>query len=806
VRRAVLAALAALLVMTAPAAAQLDRVSVHEGSDFNDAQTLRNLTVTNDGEVRFGVSERYADGFEDEPLDNGPADGWDGPSTTAVEVSDAYPSNEGDNTFHVNNDNYQMRVDGQPWNASTGNVSVWVRQGSQPQFGGLNLTEGGDSVIRVGISSDDLVYYDSGTEQTLESNVDDVEMEVHGIDPASGTFDLRYRVDGGAWQTAAGLGANAPMTDGWQSSYLEADAGGDVWFDSFSAEGSFSRGVYLSEVHEITNPDTTFVNVTHVEGGRLRVFAECIDPGGSTSGCGFISETTTTGNHSFSIPDQDTNRVQLRIIFNRWDENAEIRFDVEGMSAPSRDPVVDNSSASPDGATVGSTPTLEVNVSDPDFATEGGDVVEVDFELNGLVVGTDTLTSNGTASYSPSTVNAGTNTWNVTATDDFQRSADGGAFSFSSPGTLEVRNETNTSELVDEVETQAEFHFDRDDSPDLIESRNSSTGVVDMSGLPADEDFVVVASADGYYSRRVWVPSLFETGTVYLLNESENAVQPTFTLTDFTGKYPRERTILEIQRGLNNSSGTRTWQTVEGDFFGGANRVPAQLEFNVRYRLRIRNAVTNETRLLGAYTASSSELIDLELTGDEAVVAPEGEPGVGIEPAVAALPPGTIDFNVTVTDGGAGLDSYTVEVVDGSGSTLSSSTYGSAGSRTEAVDVSGSGGVTVWVNWTAGPETGSRSAAYEVSTRPDDDHALLPVLAAADLGGGTPNTLSVLVTLVVSISATAFAADRLGSAKAGLVGVAAATGAALLGWIPLMWMVPTAVAWVVLAEAGGGLR
>jgi hypothetical protein len=799
--RALLVAAVALLVMTAPAAAQLDRVSVHEGSDFENAQTLRNLTVTNDDEVRFGVSERYSDSFEDEPLDTGPAEGWDGPSNINVEVTDSFPSNDGSNTFYINSEDYQMKVDGQPWNASTGNVSTWVRVSNQPVFSGLNLTEGGSSVIRVGIDGDELVYYDSGTEQTLETGISEAEFKIYDIDPSADTFDLRYKVDGGAWQTAADLGSDSPMTNGWQSSYITSGGAGKAWFDSFSAEGSFSRGVYLSEVHEITNPDTTFINVTHVEGGRLRVFAECVAPDGSTSGCGFISETTTTGNHSFSIPDQDTNRVQLRIIFNRWDENPEIRFDVEGMSAPSRDPVVDNSSASPDGATVGSTPTLEVNVSDPDFATEGGDSVTVDFELNGLVVGSDTLTSNGTASYSPSSVQGGENTWNVTATDDFQRSADGGVFNFTSPGTLEVRNETNTSQLVDGVETQAEFYFDRDNQPDLIESRNSTTGVIDMSGLPADEEFVVVAGAEGYYNRRIWVPSLFETGTVFLLNDSENAVQPTFTLTDFTGEYPRNATVLEIQRALNTSTGSE-WQTVEGDYFGGANQVTAQLKFNERHRLVITNTRTNESRILGPYTATSSNIVELEVFTDDEVIAEQEGPHALFTPTVSTLAAKQTGMSAEVFNGSESLDGYTVRAALENGTTLHSSSYtGQGGLHTFTADLSGAGGqeVTVWVNWTAGASSGSINETWYVSPGRSNQYSLLSLVAGVDLGGSTPNALSVLLTLTLAVFGTAYAATNTGSGVAGLAGLGVIVAAGIIDWVPLVWVVPVGLTWVILS-------
>lgn len=58
-----------------------------------------------------------------------------------------------------------------------------------------------------------------------------------------------------------------------------------------------------------------------------------------------------------------------------------------------------------------------------------------------------------------------------------------------------------------------------------------------MSGLPADQEFVVIADPDGYYSRRVVITSLFEQQTMYVLSKNEAAVQNRFVLNDRSGQF-----------------------------------------------------------------------------------------------------------------------------------------------------------------------------------------------------------------------------------------------------------------------------
>ncbi len=134
------------------------------------------------------------------------------------------------------------------------------------------------------------------------------------------------------------------------------------------------------------------------------------------------------------------------------------------------------------------------------------------------------------------------------------------------PSQLQIHPESRPSELIDTDNMTIEFFVE--DELDSVVTRNASGGKVNMSGLPADESFVAVASADGYSNRRIFIDSLIQTQDIYLPGETEDTVAIEFNLEDFSGNFNQESTVLEIQRSIDGN-----WQTVEGDFFGATSKV-----------------------------------------------------------------------------------------------------------------------------------------------------------------------------------------------------------------------------------------
>lgn len=264
-----------------------------------------------------------------------------------------------------------------------------------------------------------------------------------------------------------------------------------------------------------------------------------------------------------------------------------------------------------DGVTVDQDPvTLSVDVDGPGT---GSFTVEFRNATDGSLIGTDTITDNGTATtdWSQSQMLMGTNRWYATLQSGGSQSETN---EFGIPGTLEIRDE-QTQALLDGTNMTVDVSFYSGN--ETIYSRNTSDGRVDLSGLPTDRSFIVnvVDVNDSYHDRRIFISDITETATAYLLNTSANAVDIEFLLADKTGQFDGRDTRLLISKGfpVNQSGNTtiREFKQLSGDRFGAANGYSVTLEQGQRYQLRIAN--DERARLLGHYQPERSEAVELEI-------------------------------------------------------------------------------------------------------------------------------------------------------------------------------------------------
>jgi len=242
---------------------------------------------------------------------------------------------------------------------------------------------------------------------------------------------------------------------------------------------------------------------------------------------------------------------------------------------------------------------FSIDISDSDFAFDG-DTVDATLFIDGESVGSETLSANGSASITTTISEGGGHEYYWVVSDRYGLETTTSTFSFDIPSELRIYNESSPDNLVDNVTVEILF-YGGPDGDQFTFQRETSNGVVDMSGLPVDQEFVVVASADGYNNRRIYVESLFQQASVFLLPESSTAAYNVFQIDDKSGSYPPGETRLIIQRGLNKS-GNFSWYTVSGDFFGGTNSHETYLRYNQRYRLIVENN-QGDRRVIGAYMA-----------------------------------------------------------------------------------------------------------------------------------------------------------------------------------------------------------
>ena len=346
-----------------------------------------------------------------------------------------------------------------------------------------------------------------------------------------------------------------------------------------------------------------------------------------TAGGTVLNQSTfsSSGNHTLTWAESGADNVEVVVDFDTSSPDYVARLHGDGVFAATNSPTVDDSSLSPNSTseTVGSLPvTLSASVSDPDFGTVQGDSATVEWYVDGSKRGETTISSNGTTSYELSSVDSGTHDWHVEVTDEDGHTDTSATGSFAMPGELKIYNESAPNSLVDSATVNIQFYGGQDGDAFTVQ-RSTTDGTIDMSGLPADQEFIVVVNSDGYHNRRIYLESLTEQANVYLLPTSEQAVYNVFRIDDKSGSYPPGETRIIIQRALNKS-GNFTWQTVSGDFFGSTNEHKTNLRYNVRYRLIVEND-QGQRRMMGPYFATDENNPKVITVSSIVVSPPEGQ-------------------------------------------------------------------------------------------------------------------------------------------------------------------------------------
>jgi len=450
------------------------------------------------------------------------------------------------------------------------------------------------------------------------------------------------------------------------------------------------------------------------------------------------------------------------------------------------------SNPSPQGDLTEIPSNLTVEFSDPDLSSALTDAVSVEISLNGDVVATRSKTAAGTLTVDLANqqLPAGQNNWTVTATDPFGQTTTA-QYGFGVPGTLKIFNESAPTELINNSTVELRFFFENlAGSPDLIETRTASNGSVNMTGLPANEPFVIVAEAPGFAPRRIFVPSLIENQELYLLPNSVGRVNTIFEIEDYSGNFPPDSTVLLVQRELAGPG----WSTVVGDFFGANADFPAELATDKRHRLVLLNVATGDRRVLGTYTPITSET-------ETVTVSPEGEfeiigrgPIVSVSPELSQLPPRDgVEISAGVLPGDDELAGWTAEIVavnaTGAETSLATVSDTAGGTLAQDLNLSGRDGqrVEIRVSWSTDAASGSRTIGYRVEQSPASSDNFLSALGAfeAALPGGDRAGVLGFLSFSITIIGTAavVSAYQLPTELSGLIALLFLLLFAVLGWI-----------------------
>ncbi|WP_423745094.1 LamG domain-containing protein (plasmid) [Haladaptatus sp. SPP-AMP-3] len=780
-------------------------------SDFSNAETLQNVSVSGTGEAASVALDSIGGGVSRWSFDG--------------DATDAWANNDGS----VSGGSYSTGVDGQAISLSGADKVTVADSGS------LDVSD---------ITFSTWIKWDGTTPQLYDPVVADKYGSYQvAIDSKNGNSQLRWRVWVGGTKYDI-LSPNSVPADTWvhymgtydgsrmvlyrdgsqvgsnssPSGAIDSSANGLTFGQDFNGDNGYSGSIDVSRIYSDaksgaiaaqlhSNPGTdialdygTYVSANHSVSDAKEMFANLTLSNASATvrGEGWtgaqwqpVTSTSysTSGNRTLDISGTSYETWRVNVSFVKTGGNPTAELHDEGILVGTQPSSIDNNSLSPNttSSPVDSLPvTLSATVSDPDFVN--GDAATVHWFIDGTERGTTTATSNGTTTFTVSDSLAGGNHfWHLEVTDQYGHRTTSATAQFVTPAKLRIFNETAPSTLVDSATVEVRMLTNETGAVEVFK-RNTSDGVINMTGLPADKPFIVVAEADGYYNRRIFVPSLYETQSIYLLPETETVSDTIFSIDDYTGNYPSDDTVLLVQRPLNGN-----YKTVLGDYFGATGEFPAELAYNTRHRLVLYNVKTGEKRIVGTYTPLTSSTQTVIVTPKGVTTLEDEPPSVVLHPQVHRLPAldGT-DISVTVREGDQTVTNWNVTASlqnDSSTTTVWIASDTSPGTLSKSLDLNGHHASTLVVNvtWTtSGGQSATKTYRISLSEAIGNDQSLLEGLAglaALSPAGGARTAFTGFLAMLVTVLVVASVGSIQPSGEiAGLAGVLTLTGFSVIGF------------------------
>ncbi|WP_435359286.1 Ig-like domain-containing protein [Haloarchaeobius sp. DFWS5] len=441
----VFALFASFLVVTqvpaSAAAGALATGSIHtNASDFQQASTLTNLTVSGSGDDASVVFQSgFSDGFETG------LSGYAGQTgvfeTTASEAylgSYSLSKNSGDHAHHG------VYSDSDTWSAAESKTaSVWYYHGddNNPR-GGVFLSDGSGNGY-IGYVDPTYTGGSGGLSIGRVSGSNTYETELVDTSSLSLSKNTWYKVflehDGGNEYTVrledtAGNTVAGPLTT-TDSTYSPTRIGSwaydsDLYLDELSGDGGLSNsGQYVGGVHDVSNAEQAFVDLS------LSNVDATVRVEGSESGSSWTTVATDTksasGNYSLDISGTSYEKWRVQVDFQATGQSAVASLNSEGIEFQSSIPEVEEATATPNGTSVDSSDVnLSVPISDADFSTVQGDSLDVEFYVDGSLYETQSVSSNQTVSASVTELSTGNHTWHVEVVDQYGNSGTSSTWSF----------------------------------------------------------------------------------------------------------------------------------------------------------------------------------------------------------------------------------------------------------------------------------------------------------------------------------------------------------------------------------------
>lgn len=677
-RKVLVTLLLVLCLVSTPTAVSAQQTALVYGSKHTTAEEFNNGTLTNMSTEGSGESasvviqsdDGFYDGFEDGDLSE-----WaDDPAAFGID-SDAHSggnalvyTDDGDTAP----DELSRVLDS---SAQINTTSLWLKlDGTNAHHPELALDSGENNPgPYLGFTdSGGIEYYDGSSWQSTGITVNTGEyyqIELTDIDYGTDTYDVTVSDSSGNtvgsfsgaefWNDVSSVDRFRFYAD---SNQFHAD-------DIEVGDVSVSSAQYTSAVHSVTSAEQANINITELSNATATISVVTAD-GGTEQ---VLNSTTISSPENVTLAIDGFGQYQIEVDVEPTGTDPQFSMAEEGILFVDNAPDISNVQPA-DGTQVDGNVSLSADITDPQFGTLQGETVTVEFLMNGDVVGTDTLSSAGTATAQWNVNKSGVINYTVRATDEYGLTNQTEQ-TLAVPSELIFLNETNPSQQVDNVEVTATF-FDSN----VTITANTTDGSI-MIPANVTGPVIVQADADGYRTRTVYIEDILEQSRVFLLPEEATATQARFVLNDVSGTFTQQsRLYIEKPITIN---GTTRYRTIVSDQFG-VDGVTTFLEQGVRYDLRIVSE-TGEVAQLGSYDAQINETVELQPSAPS-IENPQSQ--TVLYSALYDSSAGTIE--VDYVDPTGNTDSVTIGIVarDGSPVLKPNQTYDS-GNVSITVPVSG---------------------------------------------------------------------------------------------------------------------
>ncbi|QIB75717.1 Ig-like domain repeat protein [Halogeometricum borinquense] len=424
-----------LVVSTAPVAAAGTNLALggeHDTASELSNGTLDGLTVEGSGEsayVTLGPTT-YSDGFEDNDLSewNVVLDDDTVETTSSSVISGSYSTR----IYDANNEAGDTGMIYPETNTSNATISTKVNLNTDVDSDMVFLTlrgtfdSNGQIVdgVRMGIGERDdwvrIEVYENGSKVA--------ETQYSYTFNNNQVYNLKFKAEGSTL-TAYVDGSQVGQTQTTFTSSGKAGIfGGEADFIADDVEITNldgGSGTYTSPVYSVSDPAEGRVDLSALSNANATVTWQA-DPENDGTWTDVTTSTyTSSGVKTADLSSVSADKWRVKVHFEKTGSNANAELDSDSIYFTNHDPVIDSSSASPQGGeeTNNENVELSVPISDAEFGTAQGEEVTVDFYVDGNLIDTQTITSNQTVSTVAQDLADGNHTWHVETSDSHGGSA-----------------------------------------------------------------------------------------------------------------------------------------------------------------------------------------------------------------------------------------------------------------------------------------------------------------------------------------------------------------------------------------------